>query len=795
MPLSALRVIEIGDLPAGAYCARLFADFGAEVIKIEPPEGDPARRAAPMIAHLNESATFAFLNAGKQSATAGAAALLAGADVCIASGRADPAQIEAARAVNPMLVAIDISWFGRSGPYAGFAGSDLVCRALAGMVQTVGPAEGPPLVVPDLQAGIIGGITAFFAATAALHARERDGGGRSLEASVMEACIAYAELQTSDAWVRREAQPRIGVNRFWPTYPVGIYPARDGWIGVTLVTPLQWRTFCEMLGMDDVAARTDLVLGAERLAHAAELEARFLPLLAERTAAHWFEQGRRRKLPIVPVPSMADILREPQYRARNAIGRIEAGGATLEGPCSPLRLTRTPPRGAGAVPAPGTARPLPRPAPRARGPAQAGRALLAGVRIVDLSMGWAGPLATRMLADLGAEVVKVEACAYPDWWRGVDNRPDVYAQRLYEKTGRFNALNRNKLGVTLDLTHPDGVAAVKALAARADAVVENYAADVLPKLGLDYASLRAVNPSLVMVSMCAFGASGPWRDCRAYGSTLEHASGLPTLAGLPDDPPAMGHIAYGDATGGLNAAAAVLVALLHRRRTGEGQLVDLSQVECMMTMTGPAMIAASAGCAPARTGTRHPDHAPHAIVPCAGAEAWLAVTITDDAMWRRCAEAIGRPDLARDRALAGAAGRVAAAGMLEAVLSEWSSPREPEAAMAALQQAGVAAGVARPPFALFDDPHLRARGYWNAIERPFIGAFPHSVLSFRERGRPYPHARAAPTLGQHNTEVLEGFLGYPRHILAAMAEAGVIGTEAAPPRRASATRPRDPARA
>ncbi len=776
VPLSALRVVEIGHLPAASYCARLLADFGAEVIKVEPPAGDPGRRAAPLIPGTDDSAWFAFLNFGKRSTTQDAAALLETADVCIASAGEPGADLGAARAANPGLVVADISWFGDSGPYAGFRGGDMVCRALAGMVHLVGPAEGPPLVAPDFQAAVIGGITGFSAVMAALVARAAGDTGRRLEVSVFESCIAYAELQTSDAWVRGAGQDRVGINRFWPTYPVGIYPAKDGWLGVTLVTPLQWQGFCLMLGLDDLASHPDMLLGMERAPHAAMLEARFMPKLAERTVAHWFEQALARKLPIVPVPSMADILACGPLRSRGIIGRIAVGERAVEGPASPLHLTRTPPRRGGLVPAIGEASPAPRRPPAAG--QELAKKMLDGVRVIDLSMGWAGPLATRMLGDLGATIVKVEACAYADWWRGVDNRPGAAAERQYEKTGRFNALNRSKLGITLDLTHPDGVAALKGLVAGADAVVENYAADVLPKLGLDYASLSAVNPTLVMASMCAFGSAGPWRDCRAYGSTLEHASGLPTLAGRTGDPPVMGHIAYGDATGGLNAAAALLVALLHRRRSGEGQHIDLSQVECMLPMAAPALIACSAGQAPSRTGNRHPDHAPHGLFQCRAGDEWLAVAVTDDAMWQACARTIGRPELASLDTTA----RLGDPAAVEAPLAAWTATQVADRAMLALQAAGVAAGVARAPFALFDDPQLLARGYWQACPRRYIGAFPQSVLPFREGGSPYAIDCPAPTLGEHTDAVLATLLGYEPEQLARLAHAGVTGTDVAPSR-------------
>ncbi len=782
MPLSSYRVIEVAGLPAASYAARILADFGAEVILLEPPGGDAGRRASPVIDTPEGplGVPFAFLHAGKRSLVGALTeAVLPGADVLITSDAG--LDVAGLRVAHPGLIVADISWFGRSGPYAGFEGSDVVCRALAGLVHLVGPAEGPPLVAPDFQALTMGGLAGAIGILGALMARRQGDRGRALEVSIQEACIAYAELNTADAFMRKAGQTREGINRFWPTYPVGIYPARDGWLGVTVVTPAQWVGFCGMLGLDDLGADPGLVTGLERTPHAARLEARFLPKLLERDVSEWFTEALRRRLPIVPVPDMADTIANAELRARGAIIPIEAGGRDLLGVGSPLRLTRSPPAGRAVVPRLGSA------VLGKRGAVTPGRVterpMLAGVRVVDLSMGWAGPLASRFMGDMGADIVKIEACQYPDWWRGVDFRPHVLAERLYEKAGRFNALNRNKRGVTLDLTTPEGVAAAKALVAGADAVIENYAAGVLQKLGLDYAALSAVNPNIVMLSMCAFGASSQWRDCRAYGSTLEHGSGLPHLAGRPGDPPTMGHIAFGDATGGLNGAAALLVALLHRDKTGEGQHIDLSQVECMLPMAGAAILGQSAGVAPVRAGNRHADMAPHGVFGCAGTDAWITVAIGDDAMWARCAAAIGREDLAMHGTLAA---RRAHEDLLEAAIEAWTRRHGAAAAMAALQAAGVAAGVAVTPYALFDDPHLRARGFWQYLDRPFTGPFPQSSLPFRENGTPYTILTPAPTLGQHTADVLSDLLGYNQTTLDDLEHRTITGTEATPPRTRSA---------
>ncbi len=207
------------------------------------------------------------------------------------------------------------------------------------------------------------------------------------------------------------------------------------------------------------------------------------------------------------------------------------------------------------------------PAPK---PGNANRLPLEGIRVIDFSMGWAGPICTRTLADLGADVIKIEAMQYPDWWRGVDRRPAYILEQMYEKSVRYCIMNRNKRGITLDLTRPQGLDLAKRLLADADLVVDNYSVEVLPKLGLGYDVLSKLNPKLVMMSMSAFGAGSANRDCRAYGSTLEQGSGLPSVVGDPDGPPVMSHTAFGDAVGGLNGCAAVLTALIHAKTDRAG---------------------------------------------------------------------------------------------------------------------------------------------------------------------------------------------------------------------------------
>jgi crotonobetainyl-CoA:carnitine CoA-transferase CaiB-like acyl-CoA transferase len=793
--LSHLRIVEIGSAAATSYCARLFADFGATVSKIEPPQGDPLRRAAPLTPKA-QSAWFAFLNFNKSSialdpgdanAAARLSELIANCDILIDGRDVDAADcpafdLAAIRQRRPGLIHLQASWFGGEGPYASFEATDSTIRALTGLIKLVGPVEGPPMHAPDFQTGILAGLWGFIAAASSVLGRMQDGRGRSSALSIFESSIAVTEYIMFESFSRGDIMRRIGVNRFWPTFPVGIYETKQGWLGVTTVTPAQWRAFCEMLGFSELRDDPALFMGVDRLQHIKEIESKIIPGLKQRTAQEWFSEGLRRKIPIVPVPEIADLIADEEKRARGAIVPIMIGDEAGFTAGSMQRLTGTPPRRGGAVPDIGEqmlgrahVRDAEIPSPK---PGSAHRLPLDGIRVIDFSMGWAGPICTRTLADLGADVIKIEAIQYPDWWRGVDRRPAYILEQMYEKSVRYCIMNRNKRGITLDLTRPQGLDLAKQLLADADLVVDNYSVEVLPKLGLGYDILSKLNPKLVMMSMSAFGAGSANRDCRAYGSTLEQGSGLPGVVGDPDGPPVMSHTAFGDAVGGLNGCAAVLTALIHARLTGKGQFIDLAQIECMMPFAAPWIIAHSIdGKPPTKYGNRHPDFVPHGCFRCEGQDNWIVVAVSNDAMWPKLAKLLGRADWAADEALKTAAGRRAIESEIEAAIGAWTAAREPEAAMAALQAAGIAAGVARLPIELLNDQQLHARGFIQEIDRAFIGKHPQPSMPFREDAKPFPIRRPPPTLGEHNREILVGMLGLSDAEIGQLTGDGIIGIE------------------
>ena len=408
---------------------------------------------------------------------------------------------------------------------------------------------------------------------------------------------------------------------------------------------------------------------------------------------------------------------------------------------------------------------------------------LEGIRIIDLSMGWAGPLATRNLADMGAQVIKVESCERFDWWRSWEATQAWIADNGAEKSPQYLYVNRNKQDITLDLENPRGRELLLQLVATADALVENYSGGVLPKLKLDYSYLIEANPDLVMVSMPAFGSTGPWSQFRAYGSTVEHSSGLPHLVGDPEQAPTMQHVAFGDAVGGLNGTAAILTALWHRQRTGEGQFVDLSQVECLFPLAAPGILHQSVhGQSPQRFGNAHPDHAPHGVYPCEGDDAWVVIQITDETQWHQLQDVV--PSLT---AFGDLNDRLAKREAIDACIGTWTQQRTATEVMQTLQAAGVTAAKLNNGQELLNEPHLHDRGYLQWLERDYVGVQPHPSAPFRTDAGPIPITSPAPTLGQHNHTILGELLGLSADELQKLEQQGIVGTNPRMPQREKST--------
>lgn len=403
---------------------------------------------------------------------------------------------------------------------------------------------------------------------------------------------------------------------------------------------------------------------------------------------------------------------------------------------------------------------------------------LAGLRITDTSIMWAGPYLTNILATLGAEVIKIEGTKRLDPWRptgGFDQSVD----RWWERSPFFNAVNCNKLSLTLDLTQPDGVSIFKELVAQSDIVVENFTARVMPKLGLSYDILSGIRPDLIMISLPAYGSSGPWRDFPGFAKNIEQMSGIPQITGLPDGPPLMSAWeGFTDPAAGVNGVVAVLIALLYRQATGQGQYIDLSQVEAMTCMMGDviAEYGLNDTIAP-RRGNRHPGMVPHGYFRCRD-DRWVAISVAGDAEWRDLTSVMGDPEWARSPQFATAVERFRHQDELEARIEQWTLQENNHDLAARLQSAGVAAGPILESDEFVTDPHLIARGTFQEVNHPVAGRFqiPLPTAAMRLEHTPLGIRRAAPTLGQHNHDVLRNLLGRSESEIERLAALGVIGT-------------------
>ena len=787
VPFDDLLVVDIGGTIATGYAAKLYADYGARVVNVEPENGFATRQVGPFLAN-GDSALHGYLHANKEHVVEANSLLdhpaIAAADLVLLDPNTLPSPLSV-EDFNTNVCAI--SWFGLNGPYAKYQATDQAIYALIGLMQGVGKPGEPPIIQTGYHGQILGGVSAFNGSLGYLFGQRDKTSAFLLDASILEANLCLTELGAIASFNDMPLPQRMGINRFAPTYPLGIWPCKDGWLGVTVLNPGQWLAFCELLGLPDLAVNPEYQSSMARLNAAHIIEPRILEALSNKSAEDLFYKGQDQRIPLARVPTMAELFSVDQYKERQVFSEFISDGIQFEGPSCPFRLMETPPKMGGEVSRLGADNALwDHGTSQDFGPNSSGfssgidktsppPAPLEGVTIVDLSMGWAGPLATRNLADLGAKVIKVESCTRFDWFRSWEASQEWIDNNGAEKAHNFIYVNRQKLGVTIDFESKSGRDLLLELVKGADAVVDNYPTGVLEKLNLDYHVMREVKPDIVMLSMPAFGRTGPWAKFRAYGSTVEQAAGLPHLQGEEADPPTMLHVAFGDAVSGLYGTAALLTALRHKKKTGVGQFVDLSQAECMLPHAIHGILCQSVnGHAPARQGNHASDYFVHQVFPCKGRDQWILIQIKSEAEWESVMDMI--PTL-RSFSYLEPMERRAKFIEIEAVIGEWTSIGSAKDLMAALQAVCVPAAILNDVADLMEDPHLVSRGYMQFLSREFVGEQPHPSAPWRFGDAPIRISSSAPTLGQHNQDILGGLLGLSNGQIASLSRDGIIGNK------------------
>ena len=393
-----------------------------------------------------------------------------------------------------------------------------------------------------------------------------------------------------------------------------------------------------------------------------------------------------------------------------------------------------------------------------------------GIRILDLCFFWAGPYTTSYLGSLGAEVIKVEAIQRPDSFRFGSIVCDLY----WEMSAQWNLINTNKYGLTLDLSNPRGVELFKELVKVSDIVIDNFPPRVMKNFGLTYDVLKQIKQDIIVASLPGYGLTGPWSDYIGFGLAFEQGSGVAYITGYPDGfPLALGGAA--DPIAGTHAAFAIQAALEHRRKTGKGQLIDVSQTEVLTNFMGPAVIDYSMNKRIwERMGNQNPAMAPHGVFPCKEADSWVAIAVATDDEWKKLCKFIGKPELADNKKFATLNERWKNQEELNSIIGEWTKERMPYEAMEILQKAGIAAGAVNPPDTTFEEPQLQKRDYFYKLTRDIIGeqryyGFPVKFSETKMKMRP------APKLGEHNEYVLGKILKLSKEEIAELEKSQIIG--------------------
>ncbi|HYA34870.1 MAG TPA: CoA transferase [Candidatus Binataceae bacterium] len=411
------------------------------------------------------------------------------------------------------------------------------------------------------------------------------------------------------------------------------------------------------------------------------------------------------------------------------------------------------------------------------------KAPLEGIRVTDFTWVWAGPYCTLQLAHLGAEVIRIETTTRPCVTRMLPPWPDGVFQGL-NRSGYFNQYNQGKKSLTLNFKHPEAKEAARRLIAKSDIVINNFAAGVLERMGFGYEECKKLRPDVIMATLSGYGDSGPYRDYIAYGPAQVPLSGLSSLTRYKDWPPMHAGFSYADPNAGVHAAFALLTALYHRSRTGQGQYIEMSQWECAMDVLAEGLLEYTMnGVEPVADGNRDPQMAPHGNFKCLDwpepvmgvvIDRWVSIACADDAEWGRLVDAMGQPALVNDPRFATLAARKANEDELEKIIQDWTLPQKVEDVVARLQAANVASAPVADSHSLSEDPNLLARNYFVRKQHAEIGVYPHCGIPWRLSATPTEVRATAPCIGQHTDEVMTGILGYSADEVKKLREKGAL---------------------
>jgi crotonobetainyl-CoA:carnitine CoA-transferase CaiB-like acyl-CoA transferase len=750
--LGSLLVVEMGDSVAGAYVGKLFADYGSEV-------------------HVHRdghaSVANAFFDASKHLVDVDATER---ADVVIQSSSNDPLT-SLFEPCNPQQIVLRISPFASHGPYSNWRSTDLVDAAIAGHLRLSGSPEREPLNgVPDL-VHMAAGVTGFIGALGALMTRARTGQGQVVETSHQEVIAALHQFSLLRYTHNGAILNRMGNRYSGPGTPIGAYECADGWIGLAISQSDQMERLLEVTGLTALLERDDVDTIYDVMTDQDLLDGALVPFLKTQQRDELVELFQALRLPVAPISTLGDLFDDPHLQERD-FWNSDDHGVRIPGP--PFRMSHhewqigTKNRD-GKLSSGNEALDQLKDGP------------LTGFRMLDMTRVWAGPLAARILADLGAEVLMAEV----PWTRTPLEVPQSYVdsthffpndeagERPWNRTGFHNKYANNKLSTVVELDKKEGRDFFLKMLPKVDVVIENFAPRVMPNFGLDETVLKKHNPDLTYVTMPGYGRSGPNKDWVAYGPTIDGHAGHTWLTGYRNEIPWKCGIAWPDPTAGLHAAAATLVALLDRQCCGlKGQTIEVAQAETAINMIGQHVVAAQTDGPPQRWGNRRPGRAPQGVYPCAGHDRWIAIAVVDDASWHGLCEITGWTDLRHLQVDE----RWRRHDELDERLSSFTAERDDRTLMKDLQEAGVPAGAVLDAGEVVNDPQLASLGFFVSLTHAEAGTHVWPRFAARLSLTPATMRRPAATMGEHNDYAALDLAEISRSDYMTLVQAGVIRT-------------------
>lgn len=795
--LAGLRVVDLAGEPAASTC-RILADLGAEVIKVEPKGGDPLRKALP-IGPDGTSLRFAVWNAGEKLVEVDGPQdpllrqLLAEADVVVdtpgwpgslqINPDLDSTPLDSTTPPAPQAVWVSITPFGLDGPKARWAATDLGVMASTGNMYSTGDPDRAPVRCTEPTAWAHVGPEAAMAALTAIASGRPQRVDVSVQEAVMIASMGHVGRYPRTGSRGRRSGANVGNTR-------EIWPCADGFVSFGLrggrarVANLQAIT--RLVEQDGLAtpALTDrdwttydhTKMSPEELE---EISAPIAAYFTRHKMAELYEIACETNLMLAPANSPRELIESRQLAERDFFCDLEGLGTiprTFVHVRSPEDSVTQPGASKAATPASSrdesgpphfaTRSHVTTPAPNT----SAGHGAWSGTTIIEFGTGAAGPIAVRYFAEHGATVVRIESRTRPDFLRTYGSN----GPHGLEGSDMFDSLNVGKLGVTLNLKHPEGAAIALGLIKKAGTVAENFAPRAMRGFGLDYANLSKDIPELVMVSSCLQGQTGPHRDYPGFGGQGSALGGYNILTGWPDREPIGPFGTITDSLAPRFVASALAAGLLYKRRTGKGVYLDVSHAESAVYSLSPWVADFSVnGNIGTRQGNRSNRFAPHGVYPCTGDDRWVAVACADDASWRSLADALGIDARDADR-FGSLDARMSALDEIDEMIASWTGGRDSADVASLLQSAGVEAVPVADFGDAFNDPQLIHREHFVPLEHPLMGECYYERNGFRLSDADAGYTRTSPLLGEHNEFVLGEILGMATGEIARLRDEGIL---------------------